>query len=138
MTPEMTPTRQPADAMIADEPRRAADGKATGANVMRPRKEMAAWLNVLPMVRWDRCVVDEAAGRTVVYGWIDRADDRTDFVVVEFDRETVGFTTSSARWSQTISQALFGRSDNHNPCRRVTDEFGDLVRRTVPARHEPA
>ena len=81
--------------------------------------------NELPFVNWDRFV---DCGRTVVaFGWIDRDEDSyKDFVCVEVSlRGYVDFTTSSARYSETISDIYVRRgrlpSGTHEPCQRIED-----------------
>ena len=81
--------------------------------------------NELPFVNWDRFV---DCGRTVVvFGWIDREKDNyKDFVCVEISqRGYVDFTTSSAKYSETISEIYVrhGRlsSGTHEPCQRLED-----------------
>ena len=82
--------------------------------------------NELPFVKWDRFI---DCGRTVVvFGWIDREKDNyKDFVSVEVsNRGYVDFTTSSAKYSETISEiyANHGRlpSGAHETCQRVEDK----------------
>ncbi len=81
--------------------------------------------NELPFVNWDRFV---DCGRTVVvFGWIDREKDSyKDFVCVEISqRGYLDFTTSSAKYSETISDIYIknGRlpPGTHEPCQRVED-----------------
>ncbi len=82
--------------------------------------------NELPFVNWDRFI---DCGRTVVvFGWIDRErDSYKDFVSVEVSRRGyVDFTTSSAKYSEAISEiyASHGRlpSVAHEPCQRLEDD----------------
>lgn len=81
--------------------------------------------NELPFVNWDRFI--DCGGTVVVFGWIDREKDSyKDFVCVEVShRGYVEFTTSSARYSETISNiyASHGRlpSSAHVPCQRIED-----------------
>jgi len=79
--------------------------------------------NELPFVNWDRFV---DCGRIVVaFGWIDREKDNyKDFVCVEVSqRGYVQFTTSSAKYSETISDIYVkhGRLSpgTHEPCQRI-------------------
>jgi len=82
--------------------------------------------NELPFVNWDRFI--DCDSTVVVFGWIDREKDAyKDFVCVEVsNRGYVDFTTSSAKYSETISEIYFshGRlpSGTHRPCERVEDE----------------
>ena len=82
--------------------------------------------NELPFVRWDRFI--DCHSSVVVFGWIDREKDSyKDFVSVEvLPRGYVQFTTSSAKYSETISDIYVshGRlpSGAHEPCQRVEDD----------------
>lgn len=82
--------------------------------------------NELPFVNWDRFV---DCGRIVaIFGWIDREKDNyKDFVCVEVSqRGYVQFTTSSAKYSETISDIYVkhGRLSpgTHEPCQRIEDD----------------
>lgn len=104
---------------------------------------LAAFCNALPFVRWDRLVrapltevpqVCDADGgvRVEMYGWIDRDDGRSDFVIlyVRLPERAIGYTSSSAERTQEIRDRLFGHLDEpteHYACERVEDVFGDLV-----------
>lgn len=83
-------------------------------------------LNRLPMVTWDRYAGTD--GMYVVYGWIEREQDSyKDFVVIDFeflpeDKWTVGFCTSSAKYSEEIHKLLEMTSE-HSPCIRVEGTF---------------
>jgi hypothetical protein len=91
-----------------------------------PKDKAAAVLNKLPEVRWDRCV--RRMERVTAFGWIDREDGRSDFVVVYIDHHgAAGFATSSAKYSREFSERLFGTSEGHRDCERIEDVFGDLV-----------
>jgi hypothetical protein len=97
-------------------------------------------------VTWDRCVLHDATG--VAYGWIDRGDGRSDFVVLQFQwgetkglaGETlewlaVGDVTSSAAYSERIAELTIGSADNnHKDCERVEDVFGALVNNKVKSK----
>lgn len=93
-------------------------------------------LVVVTFVRWDRYlrVPVGAEGQyemLTVYGWIDRDDDRSDFVVLfpSYD-ETPGFVTSSAKHSAAINSLLYKDVDPtapHYECERIDDFVGDLV-----------
>lgn len=100
---------------------------------------IADWLNRLPFVRWDRYLrvpVEDADGGqhelVTVYGWIDRDDDRSDFVLMEFPSysDRPGFNTSSAKHSAAINSLLYKDVDPtapHYECQRIDDLVGDLV-----------
>jgi hypothetical protein len=87
-------------------------------------------LNLLPFVRWDRFVEVDDDG-VVVYGWIGRDDGRADFIELTFcpdwRRRGVQSTTSSEKYSDTISKLLHGEAATHVPCQRVEDVFGEFV-----------
>ena len=81
--------------------------------------------NELPFVNWDRFV---DCGKTVVaFGWIDREKDSyKDFVCIEISqRGYLDFTTSSAKYSETISDIYIRNGHlppgNHEPCQRIED-----------------
>lgn len=86
-------------------------------------------LNRFPEIRWDRLVEEDGDDPVlVVYGWIARDDARSDFVVFKItDDLRVGFVTSSARYSASISDRLYGDHDDHDDCQRVEEFFGALV-----------
>lgn len=99
-------------------------------------EQIAEVLNRLEEVRWDRYVVDKC--ELTVFGWIDREDGRSDFVVVELwepaDRKMVAarlVATSSASRSESIDQRLSGDGDGHIPCQRVEHLVGELVPNVV-------
>lgn len=93
---------------------------------MTPKDKAAAVLNKLPEVRWDRCV--RRMENMTAFGWIDREDGRADFVVVYIDHGGPwAYATSSAEFSRSISERLFGITEGHRDCERIEDVFGDLV-----------
>lgn len=99
------------------------------------KKVVAAVLNRLPFVTWDR-LVEIPGGDVDVYGWIPREDGRSDFVLATFpppiDADVVGFTTSSDRYSEEIGWLIHGEADaEHVPCQRVEHVLGDLVEQKV-------
>ncbi|MBD3184913.1 hypothetical protein GF312_21705 [Candidatus Poribacteria bacterium] len=81
--------------------------------------------NELPFVNWDRFI--DCGSSVLVFGWIDRDQDNyKDFITVEiFRRGHVEFTTSSAKYSQKISDIYVkhGRlfPGTHLPCQRFED-----------------
>jgi len=100
-----------------------------------PNQKAAEVLNLLPEVRWDRCV--RRMEWLAAYGWIDREDGRSDFVVVYVDHNgPVGYATSSAALSKTFSDRLFGSRVDHRDCERIEDVFGDLVKCKVTLNSE--
>ncbi len=92
--------------------------------------EWNAWcaeqMNKLPEVRWDRCTVRDPGYVASAFGWIDRPDGRSDFVLVFFG-ERFGFVTSSAEYTREISKRLLGTDEGHRDCQRIEDVMGDLV-----------
>jgi hypothetical protein len=89
------------------------------------RARRAVFMNALPMVHWDRASGD------VVYGWIQRDDGKLDFVALTFEDDgSMGWTTSSAKWSDEISRILGGDDGEHFPCESIDDLYGDLVGQT--------
>jgi hypothetical protein len=94
---------------------------------MKPKmaKILVDVCNELPFVNWDRFIDCDSV--VVVFGWIDRQKDSyKDFVCVEVSsRGYVDFTTSSAKYSEIISDIYFtnGRlpSGSHVPCQRIED-----------------
>jgi hypothetical protein len=81
--------------------------------------------NELPFVNWDRFI--DLSNSVMIFGWIDRKQDSyKDFVTVEVNsRGQVEFTTSSAEYSEEISEiyAAYGRLPRgvHESCQRVED-----------------
>jgi len=110
----------------------------------RTLTRVAAALNRLPMVRWDRChlvtYLDYDEPGVEVFGWIARQDGRSDFVLVEWmpwdEEDYFPFTTSSAEHSDRIAELLNGERGAacHEACRRVEDVFGDLVHDAIRLR----
>lgn len=104
--------------------------RQTEATNYLDRERVAAFLNALPFVHWDRFT--QTVDELVVYGWIDRDDAHADFVLMQFAVDgSVGWTTSSAKWSRPISVALLGDDDGHVDCQRVEAEFGQLVANAI-------
>lgn len=97
------------------------------------REAMANVLNELPEVRWDRGSFGEDLGQ--VFGWIaprpGAPPERADFVQLLFyeaeDELQVITSTSSAGFSATLAERVFGAEAEHEPCQRVEQCFGDLV-----------
>ena len=81
--------------------------------------------NELPFVNWDRFI--DLSNSVLVFGWIERKQDGyKDFVTVEVNsRGQVEYTTSSAEYSEEISEiyAAYGRLPRgvHESCQRVED-----------------
>lgn len=116
---------------------------------------VAHFLNRLPMVRWDRLMEvsdgDDIEYTMKVYGWIDRDDGRSDFVILDFgnldERVMVGispegqpppgFSTSSAMWDPVVHAMLYEGTNwkvapvGEYPCERVEAVLGDLVENAI-------
>lgn len=96
------------------------------------RLAIAEVLNRAPFVRWDRFTVSPD-DEVNVYGWIDRDDGRSDFVLVEFDITepadlSYGWTSSSAEFSEELGRLLYGEGFDgngyrHLACQRVESEL---------------
>lgn len=85
-------------------------------------------LNKLPEVVWDRFSGNIESTFTC-FGWIEREDDRSDFIDMIFlDGEFVSFSTSSAEYSEDFAKRL---GVDHSPCQRMEDFYGDHVKTTV-------
>ncbi len=84
-------------------------------------------LRACRMVDWDRFTVGDWGGEQAVnvYGWIDREDAHEDFVLVIFWPESEGLyhITSSAEYTEQLTEALHGESGGHNECNRVEHTF---------------
>lgn len=100
---------------------------------------IAERMNRLTQVSWDRCVMHDASA--AAYGWIDRSDGRSDFVLLDFQWGTttglasesvrwlaVGFSTSSAEFSASMFDQL-ELGDGHKDCERIEDVFGKTINR---------
>jgi DNA-directed RNA polymerase subunit RPC12/RpoP len=100
-----------------------------GQEPVRNRDWIAEKLERVPLVTWDRFIVEDYDGTQCirVYGWIDRDDEHADFVLARFwtDTERMGFTTSSDEFGEYIQAEWFGEETlgDHDPCRRVEDAF---------------
>lgn len=81
--------------------------------------------NELPFVNWDRYI--DCGDTVLVFGWIDReTDSYKDFVTVEiFSKGYVDYVTSSAKYSEKISEIFASRGrlpfGSHQPCQRIED-----------------
>lgn len=59
----------------------------------------------------------------IVFGWIDRSDARSDFLVLHISSGVVfGFTTSSAKYSDDFAKRV-GLAAEHSECKRVEHDF---------------
>lgn len=78
---------------------------------------------LLDFVQWDR--YSGNSEKFVVFGWIARPDGRSDFVLLRVDSQWIGFTTSSAEYSEEISRRLNDGvpTGTHTRCHRVEFNF---------------
>lgn len=94
--------------------------------------QVAKILNRFPEVRWDRLTRYED-WYVSVFGWMNRDDGRSDFVVITWEnRDGQVFTnlkTSSAEKSHEFGIRLHGDFLNrvHLACERVEHVLGELV-----------
>lgn len=97
------------------------------------REALAELLNRFPEVRWDRMAFGEwplddvGLADGCVFGWIDREDGRSDFMLVEWKGDAAGFTTSSGWYSAEFSIRMHGADAAHSDCERVEHVLGELV-----------
>jgi len=77
-------------------------------------------LKKLDFVNWDR-YFGEGNDLTFV-GWIDREDEKKDFVVLDFSVKPIWFATSSKKYSREIADIL---NQEHSDCKRV-EYFCDI------------
>jgi hypothetical protein len=82
--------------------------------------EIIKVLEKFNFVNWDR-YFGEAENLTF-FGWIDREDNKKDFLVLDFSLNPLWFATSSKIYSKKISEIL---GVNHSDCKRVED-FCDI------------
>lgn len=84
-------------------------------------------INAAVPVVWDRYTKASDDRYYVIYGWINRPDGLRDFLTVEMWEtewpENVFHTTSSAKYSELLSEILHGSLDDHNPCRKIEELF---------------
>lgn len=97
------------------------------------REQITGKLNDFPEVNWDRAAgADSSYG--CAFGWIDREDERKDFMVLHWWKQDDGldfsFTTSSAALSEEMARRL-GHGDEHADCERVEDLFPDVARKIL-------
>lgn len=87
------------------------------------KERIAEILKRFPEVKWDRWAGPLEAMQ--VFGWIERTDGRSDFVLLAIvGGELVNLATSSAMHSAAFA-SRFGLP--HADCRRVADDF-ELVK----------
>lgn len=81
-----------------------------------------AILNRFPEVKWDRFGGD--LHKLAVFGWINRDDGRSDFLVLFITGGVVvSSITSSARYGDEFADRL---GFIHHPCQRVEDHFQNI------------
>ncbi len=86
-------------------------------------KKIKKTLNVFPEVKWDRYT--EIEGESNFFGWIEREDGKSDFLVLSFiDSRLWWYMTSSAKFSKEISKRL---KLGHSECKRVEQLFGKQI-----------
>lgn len=93
---------------------------------IKNREAIAEKLAAVPIVTWDRFIIQHRDGKQVVdvYGWIDREDEYKDFVWVRFHEDgAMEYTTSSEEYTEYLTAKWFGKSETHAECRRVEDTF---------------
>lgn len=80
----------------------------------------------IPIV-WDR-FTEEDNGECKeydVYGWIERSDGKRDFVLlqlmVENDAMSCRYVTSSAKYSKTLCELIYGDSNDHIGCKKIKE-----------------
>jgi hypothetical protein len=108
---------------------------------MARRLDLAELMNRFPEVVWDRWGgwyeypgEGPAIYAASPFGWIARDDEHFDFFVLtafwtlEEGIYHTSQNTSSARFSKEFAERL-GNADAHRECRRVEDDFGNLVER---------
>lgn len=91
-------------------------------------------IDAVAPVEWDRFTKTDD-GFYVVYGWICRKDGQRDFVMVaaweDKTADDVFFTTSSAKYSESICRALYGEDEEHNSCIKIEELYKSLSKDTV-------
>jgi len=74
-------------------------------------------------IEWDRFTENE--GTYDIYGWIERKDGKRDFVLLTLwvdNNEVVGnFVTSSAKYSKAIYEYMYGTSEGHCDCKKISE-----------------
>ena len=84
------------------------------------KEEIIKTLEKFDFVNWDRYFGEDE--KLTFFGWIDREDNKKDFLVLDFSISPLWFATSSKIYSKKISE-VFGVS--HLDCKRVED-FCDI------------
>ena len=96
---------------------------------------LAKVMNLVPQVRWDRCIPLDDLIR--IYGWVERPDGRADFVIFESwlveGRPELNFFTSSPdpELATTIATALGIAINDHVDCQRIEEVFGGMVTNAI-------
>lgn len=95
--------------------------------------------NRLTFVKWDRFAgAGENDDRVDIYGWIDRLDTHSDFVVLQFIGTGVGYCTSSAEYTNEINRLIFGNDATPEfACERVEGQFAGLITHLIKLPTEP-
>jgi hypothetical protein len=88
------------------------------------KEKISKFLNLYPEVRWDRYTDD--GKELCFYGWINRTDNKYDYLELAFDHEgNEKWYSTSSKW---MSASFAGRGGfKHHVCKRVEDLLGDTV-----------
>ena len=86
----------------------------------KTKEVMEKVLKKLDFVNWDRYFGE--GNKLTFFGWIDREDNKKDFIVVDFSVKPIWFATSSKKYSKEIADIL---NQEHSDCKRV-EYFCDL------------
>lgn len=91
------------------------------------RTRMVDVMARFPEVVWDRFAGTDA--NLVVYGWIERDDDRSDLIAILFYEEatSLGWFTTSALHSADFAARLGYAPEEHSECERVEEHFAGLL-----------
>ncbi|CCH01926.1 hypothetical protein FAES_3920 [Fibrella aestuarina BUZ 2] len=104
----------------------AAAGAAVGSDetVLYLARLLATVSMSIRELTWDR-YVDDGEGGYEFFGWLPRTDGQRDFLLIMvYPGVGLSFTTSSAKYSKRIAQALGLDDTPHNPCTPIADLFG--------------
>lgn len=72
-------------------------------------------------IEWDR-FIEQDKDTLSVYGWIQRTDNKRDFVLLGVNVFGITLTTSSAKYSKLMSEKLnLGNPSTHTNCIKVSE-----------------
>lgn len=98
-------------------------------------EKITSILNRFPFIKWDRFIGKLEQGTGDVYGWIERKDGKSDFVLFTFiDYVAATWITSSSKYTRDIDRIfcdLGGFETQHEDCMRVEDYFMGVVNKTT-------